>query len=477
MTLLDSVQRDGHRPHIVMVLARGEAVRNFLYSDTLPTLSRHARVTLLSVMDDEEFVTRFSPPASCVVPLIQYPERRLVKSFRRLVHQGHFRWLWTEAVKTTWARHDAQAVTLQAKAKRMLWKAVAYALARRRVLEYLTEVERRLTWALRTNDDYLELWRMLKPDLVFNTSHVHAPAADLPVRIARMLGIRTAAFIFSWDNPTSRSRIFPRYDYFLTWNNRMRGQLRELYPTTPEERILVTGTPQFDFHFRPQSALTREQLAQRIGIDPGRPFVLYTTGIARHLPNEHVLVETTARMLRETGVRPTPQLVVRTYIKGTSPETKALAAQRLPGVTFAPMLWEEKWHMPLPEDQVLYSALLRHAQVGINVGSTVSLELLMHNKPVINIAYAPAGVDRPEHSRYLRYPQYEHYRPVIESGAVMVARSEADLREMLGRALTAPGDGAEARHRFLDSMFGSTLDGRSGARVGQCLLEIAARVS
>lgn len=473
MTGKTTITGNGHKPHIVLIVARGEAVRNFLYSETLATLNERAHVTLLSVIDDEPFVQRFRDSAT-IVPLPEYPERRLVTSFRFLTHEVHLRWLWTEAVKNTWALRDAHAVGLRAQAQRLAWKGITSLLARRRIVEALTEGERRLTWALRPNDDFVELWRTLKPDLVFNTSHIHGAAADFPVRTAERMGIPTAAFVFSWDNPTSRSWIFPRYDYFVVWNERMRQQLIEMYKTSPE-RILVTGTPQFDFHFRTQFVPTRAELAQRIGIDPSRPYVLYTTSIARHFPDEHKHVELVAQLLRESELRPKPQLVVRMYVKGTSAEMKALPARRLPDVHFAPMLWEERWQMPLYDDLRLYGGLLRHAQLGINVGSTVSLELLMHDKPVINIAFTPDGRIGPKYSRYLRYVRYEHYRPVIESGAVMLARSDADLGEMLVRGCAQPEEDRDARQRLIGQMFGPTLDGNSGVRVAESLLAIAER--
>ena len=46
------------KPHILIIIARGEAVRNFLYSETLPALREKARVTLLSALNDEAFLAR-----------------------------------------------------------------------------------------------------------------------------------------------------------------------------------------------------------------------------------------------------------------------------------------------------------------------------------------------------------------------------------------------------------------------------------
>jgi hypothetical protein len=166
-------------------------------------------------------------------------------------------------------------------------------------------------------------------------------------------------------------------------------------------------------------------------------------------------------------------LVVRTYVKGTSAELKALAAKSIPDVVFPPVLWEERWQTPHFEDSAIYSSLLRHAALGINAASTVSLELLMFDKPVINLDFDPPGSALPWCMGYSRHLHFDHYRPVAQSGAVMVARSEADMRQMLQRGLSAPHEHSERRRALLKSMFGELLDGRSGQRIAQRLAALA----
>jgi hypothetical protein len=466
-----TLQTDG--PHIVLVVPRGEAVRNFLYSDTLQVLSEHARVTLLSVVDDERFLARFRSRTQRIIPLREAPESRWVSGFRYLIHTAHYRWLWSEVARNLWEWRDAIFCRGSAWWKWRLWKMLVYSLANRPVLECMTAAERWMTWTLRPNDDFIHLFKELKPDLVFNCSHIHGEAGELPMKVAKRMGIPTAGFIFSWDNLTSRSRIFVPYDHILVWHENMRRQLLGIYPDIRPDQVLVSGTPQFDFHFKPEFQLSRQELCRRIGIDPERPFVLYTTGVDQHFPEEHRTVECVARLLQRMGSQPKPQLVVRTYVKGTSPEMKALAQAGFADVVFPPVLWEEKWYTPMHEDLAIYTSLVRHAQLGINAASTVSLELLLQNKPVINLGFDPPGSRLPYYFRYLRHIQFDHYRPVAESGAVMVARSEAELEEMLKRGLSDDGSESSKRKALLDSMFGATLDGNSGARVARQLLKLA----
>ncbi len=148
-----------------------------------------------------------------------------------------------------------------------------------------------VSWYLRPTRDFEVLFRDLQPDLVFNGSHIHGPRADLPLRVAHRLEIPTAGFIFLWDNLTSRSRIFVPYEHYLMWNEQMRRQLLVQYPFLIPNRVIVTGTPQFDFHFNPGFVMPREELCSQLGLDPTRPFILYTTGLDSDFLDEHRIVE------------------------------------------------------------------------------------------------------------------------------------------------------------------------------------------
>jgi hypothetical protein len=456
-------------PGIVLVVPRGEAVRNFLYSDTLPTLAASARVSVLSVVDDEALLAGVREHVEEIIPLRHYPPAPWVSRLRVLVENAHDRWLWSEVAKNNWELRDRRAAEQGKRLQRVLVKASARALAWRPALRALTSLEQRAS--LRTSDtgEFEALFNRIKPDLVFNCSHIHGIAGELPLKVAHRMGITTAGFIFSWDNLTSRSRIFVPYDHWFVWHDGMKRQILEIYPQILANNVHLTGTPQFDYHFKPEFDLGRAELCRRIGIDPSRPFVLYTAGIAHHFLEEHRHVELVIDLLREFNLPQLPQLVVRTNIKDTSPEMEALAARGLDGVVFPRPLWDEDSLTPREDDLALYSSLLRHCVLGVNAASTVSLELLMLDKPVINLDFDPPGSDLPWCRGYRRHILFDHYRPVAEGAAVMVARSSRDMAAMLRKGLMEPSTGSEERRNFIAQFFAGVRLGSAGGSIG-CLL-------
>jgi glycosyltransferase involved in cell wall biosynthesis len=472
MTIQDS------RPHIVLVVARGEAVRNFIFSDTLRTLAQRARVTLLSLVDRGDVIAHAQPHVERIVPLKSYSSPSFVPFFHDVINTAHYRWIWTEAAKYYWGKHNKRVQGKpRERVKLFFARLFSIPFANRAMLKLGTRMDRWLQWRFRRTPDLDATFRELKPDLVFNCSHIHGPQADIPLRVAHGQGFKTAAFLFSWDNLTSRGRIMVPYDFFLVWTEGIKKKFLDIYPDVAPERVTVTGTPQFDFHFDPRFHLTREELCRRVGLNPSRPFILYTTGMDPDFAEEYRTVRAVIDFLQTLDETTRPQLLVRTYIKGNSKEMVALAEEMRghPDVIFPPILWDKQWVMPLEEDLYIYTNLLRHCALGVNGASTVTLELMMMGKPVINLAFEPPGSQLPHYMRFSRHINYEHYRPVAASGGAMVARSVEELKSMILRGLSQPEADREAQTRFLQSFFGDTLDGKSGVRVAEELIRLAVK--
>jgi hypothetical protein len=458
------------RPHVVAILPRGEAIRNFVYSGALDEVAREADVSLLSVIPTDDLQDMLFARYARVLKLQEFEERWAVRVQREILDMAHGRWLWSNAAQERWRLRDREATTAGARLKRTLKKMACYPFANRLGLEALSKIERASSRRFCTTDEYLRLFKNIKPSLVFNSSHVHSRVATQAVQAAQWLGIPTATFIFSWDNLTSQGRLIPPYDYYLVWNNALRDQLLEIYSSIRPEQVLVTGTPQFDFHFRREFHWSREEFCARVGADPARPIVLYTTGMANHMPEEPRIVAGIAGLLREMTDLGPPQLIVRVYPKDLSNRFDEVKGE-CPDILFPKIPWEPAWLTPRMEDAYLLTNMLRHAAIGINVASTVSLELCMFDKPVLNVGYNPPGVDVSPVD-YRRYYDFDHYRPVVKSGAVKVAQSENEMRTLLRKGLTEPQADSANRRELLKQMFGDTLDGYSSVRVASQLVKL-----
>jgi hypothetical protein len=461
---------DQMRANIVVILPRGETYRNFVYTRALDTLATRAELTILSVIPNEEFQQMLSNRFGRAFTLKGHRGKWCVRILREVVDMSHGRRLWSGAARERWRLRDAEANTPVRWLKRQSKKFACYPFANETGLKLLSKVERAASKWFSAAEEYVRLYGELRPSLVFNSSHAHSEIATPAVEAAQWLGIPTATFIFSWDNLTSQGRILLPYDYFLVWNENLRSQLLRIYPDINPECVFVTGTPQFDTHFKSEFYWSREEFCARVGADPSRPIVFYSTGMANHVPGEPRIVENIAAMLREIPVSPPPQLLVRVSPKDRTGRFKELKC-KAKDILFPDIPWEASWLTPKIDDAYLLVNSLRHAAVGVNVGSTVSLELCMFDKPVINVGYNPFGIDVGPVD-ISRYYDFDHYRPIVESGAVRLAHSEDEMRELLTDVLSGRDADSDNRRKLISSMFSNTLDGNSGQRVVECLLNI-----
>ena len=168
-------------------------------------------------------------------------------------------------------------------------------------------------------------------------------------------------------------------------------------------------------------------------------------------------------------VRLHPQAVTGPY-KLLTGQYLSLASERvkieLPPVRDSKLLWD------LPESDLEHLVrVLRDADVVINTASTISIDAAIFDRPVVAVAYDPAG-DIPYERSVRRYYDYTHMSHVVRAGAVRLARSPDELRQKIVDYLRQPDLDREARRHIVEQQFGR-VDGNSAARVVDEVIRVA----
>ena len=66
---------------------------------------------------------------------------------------------------------------------------------------------------------------------------------------------------------------------------------------------------------------------------------------------------------------------------------------------------------------------MHHTALDINAASTVSLELMVMDKPTEILDFEPLERKLSDWSSFSGHVDYEHYRPVVAGGGIMLARA------------------------------------------------------
>ena len=160
--------------------------------------------------------------------------------------------------------------------------------------------------------------------------------------------------------------------------------------------------------------------------------------MANHMPGEASIVAGIAAMLRKMTDLGPPQLMVRVYAKDRTGRFDAVRGEN-PDVLFPAIPWEAAHLTPRPEDGSLLTNMLLHAAVGINVASTVPPERFVIFRSSASTYFTPQTLADIDPIDYARYYDFDHYRPVVESGAIDVVRSETEMEPMSCGGLTRAG--------------------------------------
>jgi hypothetical protein len=456
--------------------------RNFLYSGICESLRASYRVVLCTVVPAEYLRPYLQEQCDALYEL--KPTSELSKRSGRLydfTEWAHAKYLWSKASSWRWnARKvelkkgvSSRGADLTKGRTRLAKKAYSeLKIAQLRFTQWLASLyasnsglmrlERKLLRVAAREPvvgHYQQILIKENPVFVFNGSHVHAKNAYALMQAAILNGIKTGTFLFSWDNLTSQGRILPPADYYFAWNSAIRNDLLKSYPVLRPEQALVTGTPQFVAHFDSKNYMPRGAFLQQLGLAPHQKFVVYSVGMSHHMPFEPLVVERIADFLAKQF--PDVVLVVRTYAKDLVDAFGELKARR-PDVVIPPVKWEQQHQTPLMEDQIFFTNLLLHCELGINVASTISLELCMHDKPVVNIAYDPPGKDIYPYN-FNRFYEFEHYKPLLTYEAILLANTEEACFEGISNYLQNPALHRENRAKLIADFFELKVPGNENA--------------
>jgi hypothetical protein len=301
------------------------------------------------------------------------------------------------------------------------------------------------------------------PGLVFS---------EVPLlRTARRRGVRTMAIDPSWDNFTNKLIPVRQVDRLVVWNEIMKAQAVALHGYRPDA-VRVAGAPQFDPHFRQAARASREAFFLRVGADPARKLVALTTTPRALYPHHAHVLRALAEAIR-AGVLGDAQVLVRLH-----PRDEVEAYREFEGtphviiekpfrdtVTVADGLAIDV----MPEHQRHLGDTLHHADVVVNVASTIAIEACIFDTPVVNL-----GFDGPEPSPYVRsarrYYAFTHYVNITATGAVRVAWTPDEMVALVRGYLDDPTLDREGRRQVVADQCQFT-DGQSAARVAAAVLD------
>ena len=289
---------------------------------------------------------------------------------------------------------------------------------------------------------YLKLLKEDKPTHVFFT-HQRPPYLAPFLYAVQKLKIPVSTFIFSWDNLASKGRMLGAFDYFLVWSQLMKTELLYFYPKVSEDKVKVVGTPQFEPYVLPTYETTAEEFQLKFNLDPNTKIICYSCADVSIGQNDPIVIKAIADAIRNNLIKTKVQLLVRT--SPAEDDSRFLSIRE----EFPELLWNvpkwiltrdnhaESWSQRIPSEEDIKDlrSLLENVDLNINMCSTMSLDFMLFDKPVINTVFGNLENGLYNDQRFLNY---DHFKKVVDSKAVTIAKNEMELIAQINATLINP---------------------------------------
>ncbi|KKU60088.1 MAG: hypothetical protein UX81_C0004G0017 [Parcubacteria group bacterium GW2011_GWA2_47_12] len=319
---------------------------------------------------------------------------------------------------------------------------------------------------------YRALLKKYNPSVVFATDVFSSNDCRLLLE-AKRLRIPTVGMVRSWDSLTTKGgfRVIP--DTLIMNNNLVKEEAMRLHGISAS-RIRVVGIPHYDRYLSPP-ARTRAEILSALGVPTDKRLALY-------VPLGDRIVKVGERALTHTFDRDIIALIARLLPPSHTllvrlPPTDTVNLEELPllknvvfdqpGTRFGDGIGGRRIaEMTRAEDVRLHETIFATDFV-LTVFSSVCIDAVVMGKPVILIGFDPVPVSYWE--SVSRIHEFEHIRPVLQSGGVATVRSESELQNALISCARKPAADTEKR-RALAEWETYALDGKSSKRMLEVVL-------
>jgi hypothetical protein len=453
---------------ILIPVVAGSRVRNFLRTELFTDLCTNADIVVASpAYDDASFVREFGLPRVSHEPYNARMRRRGIDYFLQTLET----WFPNPGYAST---ETYQSVVETLSRTTILGKLRKISLGflhtefGRRYGQLMREVLRELDFLPNPPAAFYEPFDRHRPSLVFTDYPFHHCYRPL-LKIAGKRNIPIICLVSSWDNLTSKGELPMKMDKMIVWNEIMKEEAMELYGYDSED-VFVSGAPQFDIYFQRDSFTSRNKFLQEIGLDPRKRTIAYCTqGMRKYEALEFEAIKMLLRFISDRSVGDECQLLIRLHPNASPERFLGLLGEGVyidcPGHS---ELWLDGWD-PDGADMGRLANIMHSSDLVVNIASTITIDACCLDRPVINLAF-DADRPRPYWDSVARFYDWTHYKNIVRTGGVRLARSKEELLDSVQAYLEKPGLDAEGRKRIVSEQC-HYMDGRSGKRVARFVLD------
>lgn len=452
-----------------IVITDGVGYRNFVLSDFLSKSKTHFnQVLIFSFIPKEVFNEQDEVEIVELDAQNEYFHQWFVRKYKEIAHlrlnsENNF------GIQDNLKKNNNRNISPRGLATRLIYF-LTFFLHSESVIQSFERIQFRFFRRQKSHKVFRQVLNENPVDTLLFT-HQRPPYIAPLVAAAQEKKVKTVAFIFSWDNLASKGRMAASFDYYMVWSDLMKRELLMFYRRIQSEQISVVGTPQFVPYIMNEYQSTKAKFLKKFALDSEYPTICYSCGDVSTSPNDPYYIEIIIKAIEE-GILPKLNLLVRTAPAESGSRFQNLK-QRFPKIKWNHPSWnlirknhQESWSQRIPDatDLMDLRAILKYSDLNINMLSTMSLDFMLHDKPVINPVMGSGENGLGNDQRFL---QYEHIKYLIQSNATKIAKTPGEVIEHIFHYLNGDSD-QNNRKAFVDQQIGVPLS-QTSSKMVECI--------
>jgi CDP-glycerol:poly(glycerophosphate) glycerophosphotransferase len=458
---------------IFIAIAFGTSVRDVLRNDTYKVLKKRKDLDIVIFIQDinEKITTEFGGDNVEFERLYPYKPsliERILLHFHRAVLRDKCK---TIDLGNTGAD------------TRILDKFTPLARFLKMVFGY-SKVNKLISWSYKTFTSpklYKDVFYKHKPDLVIVTRVLNYSIDYALMRRAASEKVPVVSLVSSWDNLTSKA-FFPfSLEKLVVWNHVLKNEAIDLFEF-PEEKIFVSGIPRYDVFFREGTFSDRVTFFKKFNLDSQKKLIIYGTGSANTgrtvmdpVSPEPDICEFIADQIKEGEISESTQLLVRLHPQAKPEQYQKLIDREDVFVHIPGNKSEFQDRLFSTNDDIELGETMMHADVLVNLGSTLIIDAAVFNTPIVCVNFDFKG-ERPEKISIKRIYEFDHHAKLRRTGGYDLAKSKKELISQINRAIEEPTFLSKERRKIIEQQCVYD-DGRSGERIANYILEVINSIS
>ncbi len=337
-------------------------------------------------------------------------------------------------------------------------------------ITFFKSVFRFFNYHISQTTEFDQLFLKYKPDVVFSTDIFDSANVSL-INRARKFGIKTVGMTRSWDNTSTKVYLRTVPDKVIVQNEVIKEELSRLHNVN--QRIIhMSGVPQFEEYLDYVPSVSREKFCTDLGLDVKKKIILVCPASGVFVDTDWQVLSILQKLYNEKRIPQNIQFLVRphpyndTDYSKFKPDENFVFESNLTVYQGARGREREEGRA----NRLHLADTLSHIHLMINTFSSIIVDAVMFDRPVISIGFDGWEQNVPFLRSLARWQSEECVVYFLSHGASPKVKNEDELAEWINTYLEHPEINREERKQFAEIHMWK-LDGKSAERITKLIFD------